>query len=694
MRRRWITWIVAPTLVVIGLPVTAYGAGAPVRSSVVVGELQRIAVDFESAPGFELTVIVPDDGDAVRVESTDAVEAVPAGALVEAEVGQVTSTNQQADDADGGAEVDEVEILDLPDTADAAGPTDLGPATAQATPDSTLMTTTRAVHVRTGLIGSQAAGSVTAAQIAAEVTNEVAPYWSASTDGSIRFQVASQANAGRYDEWGSTSTCTTDQILGALAWAARKTGVSVNTGSHAVLHTPRFSACGFAGVAHVADGGVAWINGADSQRWATTAHELGHNLNLGHSDSRVACGRYSSADGFTSTCRNGAYGDAYDVMGTSIGGPGPLGAPHLDALGLLDGDNTVFANGPTTSALAPVGGLTGTRFLTFASNGQRYFVEYRAAVGRDSDLGSTRRGCPTGVSGCTVTRYTPGVIVRRVDTTQRGRSSYVLDAGAGDPRASSSDPWFVLPAGRSFTTADGSYVLTVTSVTSTRASVTLARPTNTVPNACPADVIGEDWFADSVGPFENYIDCVWHWGVTTGTSPTSYTPTRSVNREQMAAFIARLITASGGTLPSSPRDAFSDDESSSFERQINQLAAVGIVNGKSAGRYGPKDVVTRGQMAAFLTRAYDYRAAQAGLPALPGGPDAFPDDDGHPLEAVVDKAAAAGFATGYADGTFRPGASVRRDHMAAFLTRLIDPLVERRVASVPRTSAASAVAPH
>lgn len=706
MHRRPIVLIVATALFVTGLPAMAHGVSAPggsgagaavpAGSTEVVGELERLAIDFDDAPGFILTLIVPEEGEAIRIDETAELADVPAGAIVEAEIGQVTASNQRADDPDGGVDVAALEVLEVPDGSGGPAATDPGERLGDraATTDAvTLQRTDRPVHVRTGRIGSQSNDSVTVGQIAAEITGPVDTYWSQSTGGVIRFQVASQEAMGSYGGWGSTQTCTGDQIRSVLTWTADHAGIQTGRGTHALLYTPRFSTCGFAGVAHVADGGISWINGPTSQRSAVMAHELGHNLTLGHSDSRVSCRRYSAADGFTSTCRNGDYGDAYDVMGTHLGGPGPLNAAHLDALGLLTGSNTVFAGGPTTVSLAPVGGLTGTRFLTFTSNGQRYYVEYRAAVGPDADLANNRRGCPVGVSSCSPVRYTPGVVVRRVDGGGNGRASYLLDAGAGDPRAAASDPWFVLPVGRSFTTADGSYVLTVDSIGSGRATVSLNRPPNTVPNACPADVIAEDWFTDTPGPFENAIDCVWHWGITTGTSSTTYAPTRSVNREQMAAFVARLITASGGTLPARPRDAFRDDDATNFEQQINQLAAVGIVNGKQPGVYGPKDVVTRGQMAAFLTRAYDYRAAQVGLASLPGGPDAFRDDDGHPMEQVINKAAAAGFATGYADGTFRPGAAVRRDHMAAFLTRLLDPLVDRGVTTVPRTSASRPIVP-
>jgi hypothetical protein len=177
---------------------------------------------------------------------------------------------------------------------------------------------------------------------------------------------------------------------------------------------------------------------------------------------------------------------------------------------------------------------------------------------------------------------------------------------------------------------------------------------------------------------DDAIDCVAAWGVTQG-SGGGYRPTVPVNREQMAAFVARLIERSGGSLPASPADAFGDDESSSFELAINQLAAVGIVTGKSPGVYAPGERVTRAQMATFLVRAYEYRAGVR----LPDGPDAFIDDVTSPHHSAVNKAAAAGFTGGSPYGSYRPLVDVARDGMASFLARVLDRLVEEGRATVP-----------
>jgi murein DD-endopeptidase MepM/ murein hydrolase activator NlpD len=89
----------------------------------------------------------------------------------------------------------------------------------------------------------------------------------------------------------------------------------------------------------------------------------------------------------------------------------------------------------------------------------------------------------------------------------------------------------------------------------------------------------------------------------------------------------------------------------------------GVTGGCAVRLFCPDRAVTRGQMATFLARALD-------LPA-PGGPLPFPDAVGTHADGIA-KVAAAGIATGLADGRFAPDAPVRRDQMATFLARALD----------------------
>jgi hypothetical protein len=109
------------------------------------------------------------------------------------------------------------------------------------------------------------------------------------------------------------------------------------------------------------------------------------------------------------------------------------------------------------------------------------------------------------------------------------------------------------------------------------------------------------------------VDCVAWWQIARGVTSTQYRPGDGVSRGAMATFIAGTIEAAGGALPAAPRNAFSDDDGGTHELRTNQLAAVDIVAGTGGGRYSPSATVTRGQMAKFIALSAAY-LAKRGLP--------------------------------------------------------------------------------
>ena len=104
------------------------------------------------------------------------------------------------------------------------------------------------------------------------------------------------------------------------------------------------------------------------------------------------------------------------------------------------------------------------------------------------------------------------------------------------------------------------------------------------------------------------IDCIAYYGITKGTSATTYSPLMSVSREHMALFLTRLAGLVEIEIASDPADAgFTDigDLSAESQTAINQLADLGITQGTSASTYSPGDSVTRGHMALFISRLMD-----------------------------------------------------------------------------------------
>ena len=113
-------------------------------------------------------------------------------------------------------------------------------------------------------------------------------------------------------------------------------------------------------------------------------------------------------------------------------------------------------------------------------------------------------------------------------------------------------------------------------------------------------------FADDDGStFEREIEKLGAHRITLGCNPPAnsrFCPNDPVTRGQMAAFIVRALgyTNDGGG------DLFTDDDSSTFEADIDRLATAGVTRGcnpPANDRFCPNDPVTRGQMAAFIVRA-------------------------------------------------------------------------------------------
>jgi len=131
----------------------------------------------------------------------------------------------------------------------------------------------------------------------------------------------------------------------------------------------------------------------------------------------------------------------------------------------------------------------------------------------------------------------------------------------------------------------------------------------------------------------------------------------------MAAFMNRALG-----LSSTSSDFFFDDDGTTFEADINALAAAGISRGCNPpvnDRYCPDDPVTRGQMAAFINRALGLSSTST---------DFFLDDDGTTFEADINALAAAGVTRGCnppENDRFCPEDPVTRGQMAAFLNRAL-----------------------
>ena len=185
-------------------------------------------------------------------------------------------------------------------------------------------------------------------------------------------------------------------------------------------------------------------------------------------------------------------------------------------------------------------------------------------------------------------------------------------------------------------------------------------------NAGPGLPPGGTFTDDNGSVHEAAIEAIAAAGITLGCDDGRFCPADSVTRGQMSAFLRRALG-----LPPSPTDHFSDDDGTTFEDDINRIADAGITLGCDPGLFCPDDTLTRGQMAAFLVRAYGY--------ADGSGTDRFTDDDSSTFEDEIDRLATAGITAGCDAANpdlFCPNDEVRRDQMASFIARAEDlPLI-------------------
>lgn len=198
-------------------------------------------------------------------------------------------------------------------------------------------------------------------------------------------------------------------------------------------------------------------------------------------------------------------------------------------------------------------------------------------------------------------------------------------------------------------------------------------------DGCPSGVPSAG-FSDSAGTFQREIDCVAWWGVALGVTSRTYEPQANVTRAQMATFVHRMVVNSGGGFPPAGRSPFVDVDGGPHGANILRLHGAGIVQGTTSTTYAPSRTVTRGQMASFLARAWEYRT---GSP-LPAGSNTFPDVSGTHADNVA-RVARAGIALGTSSGQYRPEAPVTRGQMAAFLSRTLSKLVAEGHAQLPST---------
>ena len=221
--------------------------------------------------------------------------------------------------------------------------------------------------------------------------------------------------------------------------------------------------------------------------------------------------------------------------------------------------------------------------------------------------------------------------------------------------------------------------------------------------ACPAGSAAAAGFTDTTA---TDVDCIKMYGITTGVTATTYEPTASVPRWQMALYLTRMAGPTQVTLGTGADQGFTDISGKSAEIQtaINQIKQLGVTVGKTATTFAPDDNVTREEMALFIQRMLHATATGPGGESDSiytlnvdgdGGTYNYTDIDAGSVTVAGNDAIVELWNLGVHDGllatTYSPGSDMTRAAMATYLTAALNHTNARPAGLVMQTDLATKV---
>ncbi len=189
---------------------------------------------------------------------------------------------------------------------------------------------------------------------------------------------------------------------------------------------------------------------------------------------------------------------------------------------------------------------------------------------------------------------------------------------------------------------------------------------------CIAVAIGCLPLALAAAPFSDvksnaYYALAVDWAVannvTTGTSPTTFSPNDPCTRGQIVAFLWR---AYGQPTPSTKNTPFTDvGQKAYYSKAVLWAVEKGVTTGTSDTTFSPNDPCTRGQIVAFM-----WRAAGKPTPSAKSAPFTDVGQKAYYYKAIL-WAVENKITTGTSDTTFSPSDTCTRGQIVAFLFRYL-----------------------
>ena len=166
-------------------------------------------------------------------------------------------------------------------------------------------------------------------------------------------------------------------------------------------------------------------------------------------------------------------------------------------------------------------------------------------------------------------------------------------------------------------------------------------------------------YTDVPATHQNYSDVMFLLERGIIDDANAYGVNDIVTREEVAVMVAKALGLDGTPRTTNFSDVPASHKNSGY---IQSAVEAGVIKGYNDSTFKPNNKVTRGQMAAFLGRAFE----------LPASSTTFKDVKSTDTGAeFVGRLAAAKITTGYGDGTFKPNANLTRAHISVFIARAL-----------------------
>ena len=169
---------------------------------------------------------------------------------------------------------------------------------------------------------------------------------------------------------------------------------------------------------------------------------------------------------------------------------------------------------------------------------------------------------------------------------------------------------------------------------------------------------------DEEAPVDDGLNREDHYAYIAGYEDGTVRPDGNITRAEVATIFFRLMTDEYRESCWSTSSGFTDVAVGSwYNNAISTTANAGWVSGYSDGTFRPDAYITRAEFATIAARF---------LSGVYTGGDRFTDISSHWAEDYINRAAAAGWINGYANGTFRPNAYITRAEAVTLINRMLD----------------------